>query len=533
MTTSPAENRRHWEEEERKLDELLEKAYWPGGEKAVEKLAKQNKKPVRQLIEQMIDPGTSFFELSRIAGFGIDYPGVEDVPCAGIVTGIGKINNRWTMIFGNDSRVKAGAYFPITLRKHIRAQAIAEQCGLDCVYIADSAGAFLPLQADVFPDDGHFGSMFYNMARLSAKGIKQVTMSTGGNTAGGAYIVFMACQSVMIDRLSYSFLGGPPLVKMALGEEISAEDLGGARVHTQVSGGADHFCQNQDDAIAKVREILALEKPQTVQSHRYAESPPHLPVESIYENLPATEHTGIDVRTFLGAIADNGGLYEYKRDYAPGRGDNIVAGKIRIKGLPVGIIASNSVGIIFAEAARKAAEWIIRCSHDKTPLLFIQNAPGFMVGSESEHSGIGKYGADMVRAVSCAQVPKIQLVIGPDNGAANYGMCGRAYRPHFVFHTMRARTGVMSGRSAAGVLLSLEERNRAARGNPMTDEEKDAFRTKMIEKYDGEAHPFYCGSRLLSDRVLKFSEIRDWLAMAFEVSQLVPIGDPSFGNVRF
>lgn len=533
MTTSNASNRQFWEQEEQKLDELVEKAFWPGGKEAVEKLAKQNKKPVRDLIRQLIDPGTDFFELGRIAGFGVGYPGVEDVPCGGIVTGIGKINGNWTMIFGNDSRVKAGAYFPITLKKHMRAQAIAEQCGLNCVYIADSAGAFLPMQAEVFPDDGHFGSMFYNMARLSAKGLKQITLSTGGNTAGGAYIVFMACQSVMIDQMSYSFLGGPPLVKMALGEEISAEDLGGARVHTQISGGADHFCGNQDEAVAKVREILALEKPQTIHSHKYAEAPPQYSATSIYDTLPASVYKGIDVRQFLYAVADDSALYEYKKDYAPGKGDNIITGKIRIKGLPIGIIASNKVGIIFAEAACKASEWIIRCSHDKTPLLFIQNAPGYMVGSESEHAGIGKYGADMVRAVSCAQVPRIQLVIGPDNGAANYGMCGRAYRPHFLFHTMRARTGVMSGRSAAGVLLSLEERNRKARGNPMTEEEKEAFRVKMIDKYDGEAHPFYCGARLLSDRVLKYSEIRDWLAMAFEVSLLQPIGEPGFGNVRF
>ncbi len=533
MTTSAAENRRFWEAEEEKLDALAQKATWPGGEKAVAKLAKQNKKPVRDLVRQLIDPGTCFFELSRLAGFGVNYPGVEDVPCGGVVTGIGKINGNWVMIFGNDSRVKAGAYFPITLKKHMRGQAIAEQCGLNCVYIADSAGAFLPMQADVFPDDGHFGSMFYNMARMSAMGLKQVTMSTGGNTAGGAYMVFMACQSVMIDRMSYSFLGGPPLVKMALGEDITAEDLGGARVHTQISGGADHFCGSQDEAVAKVREILALEKPQTVHSHRYAEAPPAMPATSLYETLPATIHQGIDVRSVMAGIADDSALYEFKKDYAPGRADNIVTAKIRIKGLPVGVIASNKVGIIFAEAARKAAEWIIRCCYDKTPLLFIQNAPGYMVGSESEHSGIGKYGADMVRAVSCAQVPRIQLVIGPDNGAANYGMCGRAYRPHFLFHTMRARTGVMSGRSAAGVLLSIEERNRKAKGNPMSDGEKENFREKMIAKYDGEAHPFYCGARLLSDRVLKFSEIRDWLAMAFEVSLIRPVGDPGFGNVRF
>lgn len=532
MTTSMT-NRVHWENEEKKLDERVYQATWPGGDKAVQRLAKQGKRPVRELIDDLIDPGTSFFELSRIAGFGMNYPGVEDVPCGGVVTGIGKIYGNWTMIFANDSRVKAGTYFPITLKKHMRAQAIAERCGLNCVYIADSGGAFLPMQADVFPDDQHFGSMFYNMARMSAMGLKQITLSTGGNTAGGAYIVFMACQSVMIDKMSYSFLGGPPLVKMATGEEISAEDLGGARVHTHVSGGADHFCGSQEEAVIRVREILCLEPPQTIHSHRYAETPPAVPVESLYEMMPSAVHQGIDGRQFLEAIADDSYFIEYKKDYAPGRGDNILAGKIRIKGIPVGVIASNSVGIIFAEAARKAAEWIIRCSQEKIPLLFVQNAPGYMVGSESEHQGIGKYGADMVRAVSCAQVPRIQLVIGPDNGAANYGMCGRAYRPHFLFHTMRSRTSVMSGRSAAGVLLSIEERKRAALGKPMSEDEKAAFSQKMMDKYDGEAHPFYCGARLLSDRVLKFSEIRDWLAMAVEVSLLESIGDPAFGNLRF
>ncbi len=523
-----------WENEEKKLDARVHEATWPGGQKAVERLAKQGKRPARELIQELIDPETFFFELSRLAGFGVHYPGgIEDVPCGGVITGIGKINGNWTMIIANDSRVKAGTYFPITLKKHLRAQAIAEQCGLNCVYIADSGGAFLPMQADVFPDDGHFGSMFYNMARMSAKGLKQITMSTGGNTAGGAYIVFMACQSVMIDRMSYSFLGGPPLVKMATGEEISAEDLGGARVHTHISGGADHFCADQSEAVMRVREILALEPPQEIHSHRYAETPPTVSPETIYDLMPAATQQGIDGRKILEAISDDSYFIEYKQHYAPGRGDNLLTGKIRIKGIPIGVIASNSVGIIFAEAARKASEWIVRCSQEKTPLLFLQNAPGYMVGSESEHQGIGKYGSDMVRAVSCAQVPRIQLVMGPDNGAANYGMCGRAYRPHFLFSTMRARTGVMSGRSAAGVLLSIEEKNREVKGKPMTEAEKQAFREKMIEKYDGEAHPFECGARLLTDRVLKFSEIRDWLAMAFEVSLLKPIGDPAFGNFRF
>ncbi len=527
------ENSLFWKEEEKKLEELEAKAFFPGGEKAVERLAKQGKRPVRELIQELIDPGTQYFELSKIAGFGMDYPGVMDVPCGGVVTGLGKIHDNWTMIIANESRVKAGTYFPITLKKHIRAQAIAERCGINCVYIADSGGAYLPMQAEVFPDDQHFGTMFYNMAKMSAMGLKQITLSTGGNTAGGAYIVFMACESIMIDQKSYSFLGGPPLVKMATGEEISAEDLGGARVHTHISGGADHFCTSQEDAIARVREILSLENPSHHPFLRYQERPPREPAETIYEMMPAAVNQGIDGRAFLRAISDDGYFVEYKKNYAPGRGDNILAGKILLKGIPVGVICSNAVGIIFYEAARKAAEYIVRCSQEKIPLLFVQNAPGYMVGSESEHMGIGKYGSNMVRAVSCAQVPRVQMVIGPDNGAANYGMCGRAYKPHFLFTTMRGRTGVMSGRSAAGVLLSIEEKKRAAAGNPMTDEEIQAFRQKMMDKYDGEAHPFYCGARLLNDGVLKFSEIRDWLAMAFEVSLLKPIGDPSFGNFRF
>lgn len=528
-----SENRNHWIAQEALLDERVNEALWPGGQKAVDRLAKQGKKPVRELIDRLVDPETRFFELSRLAGFGMGYPGADDVPCGGIVTGIGKIHGNWTMIIANDPRVKAGTYFPITLKKHIRAQAIAEENGLNCVYIADSGGAYLPMQVDVFPDDGHFGSMFYNMARMSAKGLRQVTMSTGGNTAGGAYIVFMACESVMIDRMSYSFLGGPPLVKMATGEVISAEDLGGARVHTHISGGADHFCKSQDEAVDRVREILSLEPVRKIHLHRYEERPPGQPPDRLYDILPVTGSQAIDARAIIDTIADDGVFTEYKKHYAPGRGDNIVTGKIRLKGFPAGIVAANKIGVIFEEAARKAAEWIIRCSHEKIPILFLQGSPGYMIGSDAEHGGIGKYGADMVRAVSCAQVPRIQLVIGQDNGAANYGMSGRAYRPRFVFHTMRSRTSVMSGKSAGGVLLSIEERKRESTGNPMTDEERSHFYEKMVEKYDGEAHPFYCGARLLSDRVLKFTEIRDWLAMALEVSHLQPVGEPSFGNFRF
>ena len=527
-------NREHWLKEEEHLLQRVQQAVNPGGEQAIARIVKQGKKPVRELIHALVDPGTELFELGTIAGFGMDYPGgVRDVPCAGLVTGLGKIHGNWSMIIANDSRVKAGTYFPVTLRKHMRAQAIAEQCGLNCVYIADSGGAFLPMQADVFPDEGHFGSMFYNMARMSAMGLKQVTLSTGGNTAGGAYIVFMADEAVMIERLAYSFLGGPPLVKAAIGEEIVAEALGGAEVHAHLSGGTDHICQDQSEGIRKIREILSQEPPQRLRFHRWQEVAPTSSEERIYELMPVGIHQAIDLRSIIECFADGIGFKEYKRDYAPGRGDKIVTGKIKIKGIPLGVVAANDSGIIFVEAARKATEFIIRCSMEKIPILFVQNSPGYMVGSEAEQRGIGKYGADMVRAVSNALVPRIQLVIGPDNGAANYGMCGRAYRPHFLFSTMRARTSVMSGRSAAEVLLSLEKRKRQSKGQEMTEAEATSFRDELLKKYEVEAHPFYCGARLFNDRVLCFREIRDALALALEVSLLKPIPESTFGNFRF
>jgi 3-methylcrotonyl-CoA carboxylase beta subunit len=526
-------NREHWLSEEEKLAQRMEEAMFPGGQKAIDKLARQNKQPVRQLIEGLIDPGTAFLELGMLAGFGVNYPEVADVPCGGVVTGMGKVHDNWTMIIANDSRVKAGTYFPITLKKHLRAQAIAETCGLHTVYIADSGGAFLPMQDEVFPDDGHFGSMFYNMCRLSAQGLKQITLSTGGNTAGGAYIVFLACESVMIHQMSYSFLGGPPLVRAALGEEVTAEDLGGGRVHTSISGGADHLCQNQDEAIQRVRDILAHEQGQRLQVERHEELAPYYPIEGLYDILPDNIYRAVDVREVLAHIADGYPFREYKKDYAPGRGDNIVCGKIFLKGIPVGVVAANSTGIIFHQSAQKATEFIIRCAKDKTPLLFIQNSPGYMVGTESEHAGIGKYGANMVRAVSNARVPRLQLVIGPDHGAANYGMCGRAYKPHFLFSTMRARTSVMSGQSAAFVLLTLEQRNQKLKGKEMSPEEAEAFRQRMMAKYEGEAHPFYCAARLLTDGVIRFRDIRDVLATALEVSLLRPIPDSVLGNFHF
>jgi len=527
------ENRKHWLSEEEKLYELWERAYNPGGQKQIDRLKKQGKKPVRQLIKQLIDPGTEFLELSRGAGFGINYEIAKDVPCAGLVTGLGKVHDNRVMIIANDSRVKAGAYYPINCKKHLRAQDIADQCGIPCVYIADSAGGFLPMQDRVFPGRGQFGHFFYNMARMSAKGLKQYTLSTGGNTAGGAYIVYLACESIMIDRMSYSFLGGPPMVKAAIGEEVTMEDLGGARVHTSISGGADHIVSSQDEGIDKLRELLSYDPKHKLPFERREPKEPRVPIDHLYEVLPKDPYRGIAVREVIACIADDSAFSEYKRNYNPGRGDTIVCGKMHLKGLPVGIVASNSIGVIFADAARKAVEWVIRCCSDKIPILYIQNSPGYMVGSAEERAGIGKYGSDMVRAAACSNVPKIQWVIGPDHGAANYGMCGRAYDPHFIFSTMRARTSVMSGKTASFILTKLERINAKKRGEEMDEEAAKEFEQMMVEKYAKEAHPFYLEARLFHDGTIPFRNARDILAEAFEASLLKPISESTFGNFKF
>lgn len=527
------ENRKHWVGEEEKIYKLWEKAYNPGGQKQIDRLAKQGKKPVRQLIKQLIDPGAEFLELSRGAGFGINYESVRDVPSAGLATGIGKIHGNWAMIIANDSRVKAGAYYPINCKKHLRAQDIADQCGIPCVYIADSAGAFLPMQSEVFPGRGQFGHFFYNMCRMSAKGLKQYTLSTGGNTAGGAYIVYLACESIMIDKMSYSFLGGPPMVKSAIGEDVTMEDLGGAKIHTGISGGADHFVRSQDEGIEKLRELLSYDPRQQLHIERRESREPKVTVDRLYEVLPRDIYRGINVREVIACIADDSEFSEYKRNYNPGRGDNIVCGKIYLRGIPVGIVASNNNGVIFVDSARKAIEWVIRCCSQKIPILYIQNSPGYMVGTQEEYAGIGKYGSGMVRAAACADVPKIQWVIGPDHGAANYGMCGRSYDPHFIFDTMRSRTSVMSGQTAGNILTSLERANVKKRGEEMDEEEANRFRQMMVEKYSSEAHPFYMEARLFHDGTIPLKDSRRVLASAFEVSLLKPIPESTFGNFKF
>jgi 3-methylcrotonyl-CoA carboxylase beta subunit len=536
-------NLKHWMAEDEVLFKHREEAYNIGGEKQIERLAKQNKSSVRVLINDLIDPDTDFFEVGLDAGYNIGqvklYGGEiyeserrGHIPGAGLVTGVGTIHGKDCMIFANENRYAAGTYFPITLKKHMRAQAIAERCELPCVYIADSGGINLPLQLGCFADDGHFGTMFYNMCRMSARGIKQYTLSTGGNTAGGAYIVYLASESIMIEKMAYAFLAGPPMVKSAIGETVSMEDLGGAYVHTQHSGGCDHFVRSQAEGIQKLRDIIEFEPSQKLYTERRKTVEPKFDFKEMMRNNPVNTYHGIDIKETIKCIADDSYFHEYKPTYGPGRGTSIIAGKMWLKGIPVGVIASSGNGVIYIDAARKAIEWMIRCGNSNLPVLFIQGSPGYMIGKDEEWNGIGKYGSDMVRTTSVLNVPKIQYVIGPDHGAANYGMCGRAFKPVFCFTNMRGRTTVMSGETAGFIVESVRRKNIIAKGEEVNEEEMSAFRQMMRDRYDAEGHPFLTGSLLFHDGVIAFSEARDKLARALELSLRVAPQRTDWGDLK-
>ena len=536
-------NIRHWEEQDEILMKHREAAYSIGGEKQVQRLAKQGKKSMRELIMQLIDPGTDFFELGLDAGYDIgrrrlyggeiyEQEGHTNIPGGGVITGVGIVHGRDCMIFTNENRYAAGTYFPITLKKHMRAQAIAEQCSLPCIYIADSGGINLPLQVGCFADDGHFGTMFYNMCRMSAKGIKQYTLSTGGNTAGGAYIVYLATESIMIEKMAYAFLAGPPMVKSAIGEDVTMEDLGGAYVHTQHSGGCDHFVRTQEEGIEKIRAMMEFEPVQKLCIDRREIREPLYDFREMMACSPVNTYNHINIKDTIKCLADDSYFHEYKQTYGPGRGVSIICGKMWLKGIPVGVVASNASGIIYIEAARKATEWMIRCGNSKLPVLFLQGSPGYMVGKAEEWGGIGKYGSDMVRACSCLEVPKVTYVIGPDHGAANYGMCGRAFKPRFAFTNMRGRTTVMSGNTAGFILETIRRKNIEAKGGKIDEQEMAEFRQKMRERYDEEGHPFYTGSLLFHDGVIAFSEARDKLARAFEIALRVPVRESYWGDFK-
>src|SRR5438105_8269326 len=496
-----------------------------GGEKATERHRSRGKLPARERIDRLVDPGTAFLELNALAAWEM-YGG--DAPSAGIVTGIGVVEGRECVIVANDATVKGGSYFPLTVKKHLRAQEVAEQNRLPCVYLVDSGGAFLPLQADVFPDREHFGRIFYNQARMSGKGIPQIAAVMGSCTAGGAYVPAMSDETVIVEGIGTIFLGGPPLVKAATGEEVTPEDLGGAAVHTQISGVADHFAADDEEALAIVRSAVANlgRSPQQLPWQRAPVEEPRYDPAEIYGVVPADPRRSFDVREVIARIVDGSRFHEFKASY----GATLVCGFARIAGYPVGMVANN--GILFSESALKGTHFIELCAKRKVPLVFLQNITGFMVGKKYEHEGIAKHGAKMVTAVACAQVPKFTVIIGGSFGAGNYAMCGRAYSPRFLWLWPNAQTSVMGGQQAANVLLTVRLDNLHAEGHDMTKDEQAEFMAPTLEKYEREGSAYYSTARLWDDGIIDPIDTRMYLALGLSAALNAPIPDTTFGVFR-
>ena len=506
------------------LGDRMREARRGGSEKARRRHEDRGKMLARDRIDGLLDPGTAFLELSPLAAYGM-YDG--GVPAAGIVTGIGRVSGREVVIVANDATVKGGTYYPMTVKKHLRAQEVAEQNYLPCVYLVDSGGAFLPLQDEVFPDREHFGRIFYNQARMSAKGIPQIAAVMGSCTAGGAYVPAMSDEVVIVKGEGTIFLGGPPLVKAATGEEVSAEDLGGADVHTRLSGVADHLAENDEHALAIVRQIVAnLNRPKEIPwTLAEPEEPLHEPRE-IYGIIPEEPRQSYDVREVISRIVDGSLMHEFKPRY----GETLVCGFSRIMGHPVGILANN--GILFSESAQKGAHFVELCASRGIPMVFLQNITGFMVGKEYENGGIAKDGAKLVMAVANANVPKFTVIIGGSFGAGNYGMCGRAYGPRLLFMWPNARISVMGGEQAANVLLTVQEENRKRGGEPMTEGEREEFKRPILEKYEAEGSPYYSTARLWDDGVIDPADTRMVLALGLSAAANAPLEETKFGIFR-
>ena len=496
-----------------------------GGPALVERHHSRGKLLARERVERLLDPGTPFLELSLFAAWEM-YNG--DAPGAGIVTGIGRVCDREVMIVANDATVKGGTYYPVTVKKHLRAQEIAEQNRLPCIYLVDSGGAFLPLQDEVFPDRDHFGRIFFNQARMSAAGIPQIAAVMGSCTAGGAYVPAMSDETIIVEGTGTIFLAGPPLVKAATGEEISAEALGGAAMHTQTSGVADHLAANDEEALALTRSVVA-----NLGRHEKTlpwpltrpEPPAHDPAE-LYGIIPQSTRKSFDVREIIARIVDGSRFHEFKSAY----GATLVCGFARVLGYPVGIVANN--GILFSESALKGAHFVELCAKRKVPLIFLQNITGFMVGERYEHEGIAKHGAKMVTAVAAAEVPKLTVVIGGSFGAGNYAMCGRAYAPRLLWMWPNARISVMGGEQAANVLLTLRLDNLRARGEDMTPEEQQAFMAPTLEKYELEGSAYYSSARLWDDGIIDPVDTRTVLGLGLSAALNAPIPETSFGVFR-
>ncbi len=519
------ENRRRMQELVEELRQRLSLVRQGGGEEQVRRHRARGKLTARERIERLIDPGTAFLELSPLAAWGM-YGG--EAPGAGIVTGIGRVCGREVVIVANDATVKGGTYYPLTVKKHLRAQEIAEQNRLPCIYLVDSGGAFLPLQAEVFPDRDHFGRIFYNQARMSAQGIPQIAVVMGPCTAGGAYVPAMSDEAIIVQGTGNIFLGGPPLVKAATGEEVTAEELGGAYVHTHISGVADHLARSDEEALAICRSLVAALG--EAQKHiPWPVAPPEPPLydpEEIYGIVPTDLRQSFNVREVIARLVDGSRFQEFKADY----GTTLVCGFARLMGYPVGIVANN--GILFSESALKGAHFIQLCAQRKIPLIFLQNITGFMVGKRYEHEGITKHGAKMVTAVACAQVPKFTVIIGGSFGAGNYAMCGRAYSPRLLWMWPNAQISVMGGQQAASVLLTVRLDNLRAQGKDMTPEEQEEFMRPILQKYEEEGNAYYSTARLWDDGILDPLETRQALALGISMSLNAPIPEPRFGVFR-
>ncbi len=518
------ENSRYFQQLLDELNGRMRRVQQGGGEDAIARHRKRNKLLARERVELLCDPDTPFLEFSPLAAWDM-YE--NEAPSAGIVTGIGVVEGQECVIVANDATVKGGTYYPMTVKKHLRAQEIAEQNHLPCIYLVDSGGAFLPLQADVFPDREHFGRIFYNQARMSSQGIPQIAAVMGSCTAGGAYVPAMSDETVIVQGNGTIFLGGPPLVKAATGEDVTAEELGGADVHSRISGVTDHLAVSDEHALAICRSIVA-----NLNHHKHIPwdilppEPPLYEPADLYGIVPGDGRKSYDVHEVIARLVDGSRLHEFKALY----GTTLVCGFARIMGYPVGIIANN--GILFSESALKATHFIELCGQRHTPLIFLQNITGFMVGKQYENGGIAKDGAKMVMAVANVPVPRFTVIIGGSFGAGNYGMCGRAYSPRQLWMWPNARISVMGGEQAASVLATVRQEGLAARGKRMSEEEEAEFKRPILEKYEAEGNPYYSTARIWDDGIIDPVDTRMVLALGIAASLNAPMPSTPFGVFR-
>ena len=500
-----------------------------GGDAARAKHTARGKLLPRERVQMLLDPGTPFLELSPLAALNMypDRDGTDSAPCAGVITGIGRVSGVDCLIVCNDATVKGGTYYPMTVKKHLRAQEIAQQNNLPCVYLVDSGGANLPNQDEVFPDRDHFGRIFFNQANMSAQGIAQIAVVMGSCTAGGAYVPAMSDETIIVKNQGTIFLGGPPLVKAAIGEIVSAEDLGGGDVHTRLSGVADHLASNDPHALSLARNVIKnLNRKKVVAQVVQVPAAPKYAQDELYGVIPADTKKPYDVREIIARIVDGSEFDEFKARF----GSTLVCGFAHIEGMTVGFVANN--GILFSESAQKGAHFIELCCQRKVPLVFLQNITGFMVGRKYENEGIARHGAKMVTAVATAQVPKFTIIIGGSYGAGNYGMCGRAYSPRFLWMWPNARICVMGGEQAAGVLATVKRDGIEAKGGNWSADEEAKFKQPVLDQFGHQSHPYYASARLWDDGVIDPADTRRVLALAMSATLNMPISDTKFGIFR-